>query len=366
MNALTHAEQAHRYAEQIGNIYLQAWSLYLHGRCHLQLTNYWHAQHLLQKSRHILATLGQQSKLELSILNLQAEMHLVKSEYLESRDLQVAIASSCQPTSYDAITANLNLVLIDIATSADSKMIHQNPDMAQSHLKALYGYHGRQLCLAADLAAAELCLRDGYLGTANASFAKCFTSSQQISAELALLCAERLGDFSTRMNDIRTTLQWTGISLALALKCKNKLQTMQTFRCLGQIFSAEGDNETALSLFMVALDGFTFMDAHRWRADCMVRIANILNNRGEVMKAVELWKAARPLFERSFQMKDITCIDAKLVEVDSAVLAEYEEQLQHLSELHVSVSAPEEAFIVEEEYEEKLAHGDKGRQVVLV
>jgi hypothetical protein len=102
---------------------------------------------------------------------------------------------------------------------------------------------------------------------------------------------------------------------------------MHTFRCLGQIFLAEGDDETALRLFKVALDGFTFMDVHHWRADCMVRIADILNNRGEVMKAVELWKTARPLFERSSQMKDIAWIDAKLAEADSAVFIEYEEKL---------------------------------------
>jgi hypothetical protein len=140
---------------------------------------------------------------------------------------------------------------------------------------------------------------------------------------------------------------------------------MQAFRCLGQIFSAKGDDETALSLFNVALDGFTFMDVHHWRADCMVQIAGIMNNCGEVMKA------ARPLFERSSQMKDITKIDAKLAEVDSAVLVEYEEQLQRLSELHVTGSAPEEKYIVEDEKEEeedKLAEendfGDKGRQGV--
>jgi exoribonuclease II len=86
------------------------------------------------------------------------------------------------------------------------------------------------------------------------------------------------------------------------------------------------------------------------------------------MKAVELWKAARPLFERSSQMKDIVKIDAKLAEVDSAILVEYEEQLERLSELHVSVSAPE-AYISEEEEEDELAQGsdvgDKGRKVVL-
>jgi hypothetical protein len=290
--------------------------------------------------------------LNLYILNLQAEIHLAKSEYLESHKLHVAIASSCQATSYDGILANFNMAIIDIATGADSKIIHQNLDITQSFLKALYGFPGRHTSLIADYVAAELCLHDGAFGTVNVLFEKCFASSQDFP-DLALQCSERLGDLSTGLNDIPTTLRWTGIFLALAFKCKQKLQTMQAFRCLGQIFSAQSDDETALSLFMVALDGFTFMDVHRWRADCMVRIGDILNNHGEVIKAIELWKTARPLFERSSQMKDVIKIDTKIAEVDSAILAKYEEQLQHLSALHAPVSALEEGYITEEEEEEE-------------
>jgi hypothetical protein len=376
LSAITHAKEAYRYAEHIGNIHGQAWSLSYQGRSHICLANYQHAQHLLQKSRHILATLGhQQSGLNCSILNQQAEIHLMKSEYLESLKLQVAIASSCQATSYYAILANLNIAFIDITTGADLKIVHQNLDITQSHLKALYGYFSKQLSTFSDYIAADLCLRDGAIGLANTMFEKCFVSSLDIQLDLSLLCAERLGDLSTGMNDTQTTLQWTGILIALALKFKNKLQTMQALRCLGQIFSAEGDDETALSLFNVALDGFTFMDVHRWRADCMVRISDILNNCGEVIKAIELWKTARPLFERSSQMKDVIKIDTKIAEVGSAILAKYEEQLQHLSELHVPVSALKEAYITEEEEEEeeeedKLTQGsdiwDKGRHGVLV
>ncbi|KAJ7264293.1 hypothetical protein C8J57DRAFT_1718718 [Mycena rebaudengoi] len=370
LSALTHAQKAHNYAEHMGDIYFQALSLLLQAICHIRLANHWHAQHLLQISQHILATLGQQqSVMELDILNLQAEIHLVKSEYLESRKLQVTIASSCQPTSYKAILANLNFAFIDIASGAESKNIRQNLSITQSHLKALYGYAGRHASLAADYVAAELWLRYGALGTANALFEKCFVSYQDFP-DLALPCLERLGDISTGMNHIQTTRRWTGIFLGLALRCKDKHQTMQAFRCLGQIFSAEGDHETALNLFNVALDGFTFMDIHRWRADCMVRMADILQACGEVIKAVGLWKAARPLFERSSQMGDIVMIDAKLAEVDSAVLVEYEEQLKHLLESHVAVDAAEGAYIVEDEEEDELVQGsdvrDKGRHGVLL
>ncbi|KAJ7245078.1 hypothetical protein C8J57DRAFT_1680067 [Mycena rebaudengoi] len=290
LSALMHTKEAYRCTQHMGDIYGQAWSLYLQARCHVMLANYQHARHLLQNSRDMLTACGQQQgALWLTILNVQAEIHLLKSEYQESHQIQIAIASSCHPTSHIAVMANLNIAIIDIAC----------------------------------------------------------------------------------MNSISTTLRWSGVFLSLALKCKEKFHTMQAFRCLGQIFLAEGDDETALSLFNVALDGFTFMDVHRWRADCMVRIADILNSRGEVMKAVGLWKTARPLFERSSQMKDIIKLDAKLAEVDSAVLVKYEAKLQHLVDLCVPCIAPEEKYVVEDEEEEedKLVQttdfGDNGSTLAL-
>jgi tetratricopeptide (TPR) repeat protein len=271
LSALMHAKEAYRSTEHMGDIYGQALCLYLQARCHQVLANYQHARHLLQNSVDMLiACHQQQSTVALNILNLQAEIHLLKSEYQESRHLQVAIASSCHQSSYDAVMANLNLALIEIATGADSKIIFQNLIMAQSHLKAIYGYLGRLACLMADLAAAELRLRDGSIGPVNAMFETCFVSSLDITPQLALLCAEWLGDLSAGINSISTTLRWGGVFLSLALKCKDKHQTMQALRCIGQFFYAQGDDETALSLFSVALDGFTFMDVHRWRADCMV------------------------------------------------------------------------------------------------
>jgi hypothetical protein len=102
---------------------------------------------------------------------------------------------------------------------------------------------------------------------------------------------------------------------------------MKAFCCLGQIFAVEGDTETALSLFNVALDGFTFMDVHQWRADCMVRIADIWESHGEVLRALGLWKAARPLFARSSQARNVAQIDAKLATVEAATLEHNERQL---------------------------------------
>jgi hypothetical protein len=197
------------------------------------------------------------------------------------------------------------------------------------------------------VALAELCLRDGNHAVANTMFSACVESQKNdFSTFLVLECLERLADLSTGMNNFQITLRWAGIFISLALISKNKLATMKAFFCLGQILAAEGDDETALSFFIVALEGFTLMDVHRWRADCMVQIADIYQKRGEVLKAVGLWKMAQPLFERSSQAKDVGRVNMWLAGADLAISRKHETQLTQLAALHVPVGEPAKATLM--------------------
>jgi hypothetical protein len=214
---------------------------------------------------------------------------------------------------------------------------------------------------------AALCLRDGDLATANAIFTKCFTLSQKSSMDTTIFL-ERLADLSTGMNNTQTTFGWAGIFLVLALRSKDRLATMRAFWCLGQITAVQGDVNTALSLFNVALDGFTFMDVHQWRADCMVRIADVWNSRGKVLRAVGLWKAARPLFERSSQAKDVAQIDAKLATIKASILEHHKRQLLQLPELNIPAAPKHEKSLdatPEEENHELLDEEQKSFQIVV-
>jgi hypothetical protein len=258
--------------------------------------------------------------------NQEAEIHLLKTEYLESRHVHISNSARVNPTTYLAILANLNIATIDTLTGlVDSKLIHRNLDTCRLHIQRLQGWIQTSLSLLGDIIFTDLCLRDRDHTTAIVLLAQTFTS-QDILMDVALGCLERLADLSNEMSNVKTTMTWAGILLTLALKSKSKLGIMKAFRCLGQIFVAQGDDETALSLFKVALDGLSFMDVHHWRADCIVHIADICACKGEILKSVELWKAARPLFQRSSQAKDVIRINRKL---DSAVM-EYEKHLQEL------------------------------------
>jgi hypothetical protein len=174
--------------------------------------------------------------------------------------------------------------------------------------------------------------------------------------EIEIACLERLADLSTGMNNTQATIGWAGIFLVQALISKDKLAIMKALRCLGQIFAVQEDIDTALSLFNVALDGFTFMDVHQWRADCMVQIADIWISCGEVLRAVELWKAASPLFTRSLQARDVAQIDAKLATVEASILEHYKRQLQQLAELNVPAGV---STVSQEEEDHELEDGEQ-------
>jgi hypothetical protein len=87
------------------------------------------------------------------------------------------------------------------------------------------------------------------------------------------------------------------------------------------------DELTAESLFTVALEAFTYMDVHRSRGDCILRLGDIAWQRADKAGAAVLWREAHPLFERSQQTKDVGQIDERLAACEQNQLA----QLAHLN-----------------------------------
>jgi predicted kinase len=87
---------------------------------------------------------------------------------------------------------------------------------------------------------------------------------------------------------------------------------------LGDVFLVTKDDETATNLYIVALDGFTHMDIHCSRAQCMVRLGDLANVQGHTSKAIGFWTTARQLLERSLQAKDMAQIDVRLSTMDKA------------------------------------------------
>jgi hypothetical protein len=74
------------------------------------------------------------------------------------------------------------------------------------------------------------------------------------------------------------------------------------------VFLAQQDEDTAISLFTVTLEGSTLMDVHRSRAECTIGLGDNLKQHGDILHAVELGNVARPLFERLSQVEEVKYI----------------------------------------------------------
>jgi predicted negative regulator of RcsB-dependent stress response len=99
-------------------------------------------------------------------------------------------------------------------------------------------------------------------------------------------------------------------------------------RRLGDALVGQGANDTALNILEVALEGFTLMDVHQSRAECKRTMGDVYLQRGDSCRAREMWEAARPLFQRSEQKKEVAKIDEKLQTLSVAQKLESIPQVQ--------------------------------------
>jgi hypothetical protein len=137
-------------------------------------------------------------------------------------------------------------------------------------------------------------------------------------------------------------LSWTTVFLVHSLKRTEKLGIYKALKFLGDGFLSQNEEQTAISLFTVALEGFTQMDVHYSRAECMLQLGDISMGHSDPFKAVEFWERARPLFERSSQAKQVQHINERLAGISEDMLKQHRNNLAHLAELNAPAGTVEE------------------------
>lgn len=202
-------------------------------------------------------------------------------------------------------------------------------------------------------------LREGNILAAESLLEKCI-KPPVAQRQIISYCLERLGDIN-RWNGSHRASSWTTVYFVYSLKFKEKAGIHKALQFLGDVFLAYDYEETAISLFTVALEGFTQMDIHRSRAECMLRLGDISKGHGDLLTALKLWETAKPLFERSSQAKQVDYIAARLASVEEDVLEQHRMNLAHLAPSG-TVEEPEESTEV---LEDKLDEA-KGTDLVAV
>ncbi|KAJ7024907.1 hypothetical protein C8F04DRAFT_1191954 [Mycena alexandri] len=172
---------------------------------------------------------------------------------------------------------------------------------------------------------AELILREGNTSLATDLFLD-LKIRETANSQVLCACLENLASFNTE----KYNSNWPVVYLAFASKYAEKLAFHKALLFLGDSFLSSRDENSAHSLFTVALEGFTFMDVHRSRAQCMLRLGDLAHKAGNPLEAVGFWTAAGPLFERSLQVEDVAKIESRLNTLNEA----HQSSLLHLATLH--------------------------------
>ncbi|KAJ7135151.1 hypothetical protein C8R46DRAFT_1325991, partial [Mycena filopes] len=308
------AQKSQQISRIHGNIYTEARALYEESLSCLSLGSYTECLTLADRARSLLPLCGMvSSTFAYDLMNILGEVHILKSEYdeahkIHSQILQEALGHNPRDYNY----ALLNLAEVEVSMGVAPSVIQQKLDAIQVITDKTGETRLRLVC---ETIQADLDLREENMVAALSLFCKCLKLAWGNDSELVALCLESLGD-SSRWEGFHHNSSWSTIFLVHSLKKKERLGIHKALQFIGDIFLREGDVATATSLFTLALDGFTQMDVHRSRAECLIQLGDISKQNANPSKALELWKMAKPLFERSSQMKRVADVEQRVAEME--------------------------------------------------
>ncbi|KAJ7910768.1 hypothetical protein B0H13DRAFT_1876363 [Mycena leptocephala] len=139
--AQVHANEAQRLAIISADLYREAQALHIEAICYYRSGNYTKAMSLCIRARDLLGLCDHQ------IMNSQAEIHKIKSEYVEARKIHNSILEAItiqDPYSYGFVL--LNIAEIDVLIGALKNDVQRNCDKARKMLDPVGDAEGVAMC----------------------------------------------------------------------------------------------------------------------------------------------------------------------------------------------------------------------------
>ncbi|KAJ7306304.1 hypothetical protein DFH08DRAFT_1054510 [Mycena albidolilacea] len=293
-----YAQQSQRFARESGDLYSEAHAARLEAMSWAEVGNYKQSLLLCIRGTNLLALCGMStSEGNLAITHTQAGVHICKSEYSQARDIYTHMprdVSENQDHYWHAI------ILLNVAEMACDAIV-----------AALYAREKDRLP-ASLLLEKNLKLGDNLIGS---------------------FCLEWLANVS-QWGATQSRVRWTTVFLVHSVKHKKNLKVHKAIQSFGDLFLTQGDESSAINLFTTALEGFTYMDVHCSRAECMLRLGDISKSRGDPLRAMELWDTARPLFECSSQAQQVENLDCRIAGLGQEIQVQHRENLAKLAQLN--------------------------------
>jgi tetratricopeptide (TPR) repeat protein len=203
----------------------------------------------------------------------QGDTHFLKSEYAHARHIYSQIIESTSPDQ-NALAYALslaNIVQIDIRIGGDSEAVYQKSNKAEDVFGGFQIIPGRVHCKTLQ---AEIELRDRQFDLAKLKFQECLVTACGTDYETSSFCLEQLAN-NRAWPISEWQSKWPMIYCGHAYKTSDKLALQKAFLFLRDMFLTTNNVETIRNLYTVALEGFTQMDIHCSRANCMICLGDL-------------------------------------------------------------------------------------------
>ncbi|KAF8175974.1 hypothetical protein K438DRAFT_1979481 [Mycena galopus ATCC 62051] len=237
------ARETHRIGVATGNLWGELNGIRSQAQCYVALGNFKHSVRLLNNAKSLVVRAGMKgSHNDVLLLNTEAEVYQLKTEYTEARDIHKVLlrrTSEAGVTPLEHAYALLNIAFLDIVTGVSVEIVSHNLDAATSAFQNMHYLRGIAM---SEHCHAELELREGDLAGARTRYIRLFTGQQINDEELARYSLSRLADPTIPMHATAESARWAVVFLAFTLRpsTRNMLGLYQALRCLGDVLVAQG------------------------------------------------------------------------------------------------------------------------------
>jgi hypothetical protein len=221
-----------------------------------------------------------------------------KSEYAEARNVHIQLLHevSVEDDAYVHAWSLLYIAEIEMCMGAQQHDVQKNIDRAKSISSFGGDLRPLQWCT---ILCITLTLKDAHMSSARTLLQKALEFSWGKKVHLIAYCLERLCEVSCR-NVSDCTSIWATVFLAHSIKFKSRLGINKALQFIANVSPLHGNEDTALSLYTVALDGFTHMDVHQSRVECMLCLGPSLQLSRSRLHPLELANGKKKTICRGF------------------------------------------------------------------
>ncbi|KAJ6592593.1 hypothetical protein B0H19DRAFT_1055300 [Mycena capillaripes] len=233
LRALQLAQEAYRIGRASGNIRGELNGIRFQALCYSSMGDFKQCMKCLEEGKELVVQAGLQGgQVESMLMNIEADVYQLKTEYSNARCIQEAILhkTSAELSPIKHAHALVNIAIIDTVTGTSADVVFHKLDGAMTAFRNGNYPRGVSVC---EHCHADLLLREGNAMGAGFEYRRLFElATRDSDDELMCLCLAKLGDRTKPVHADAESARWAFVFLAFAFRpqCRSALILCQALR----------------------------------------------------------------------------------------------------------------------------------------